>query len=112
MPVIVCQKIDRFKKLRPSVENYFHSFYFEVCACAIVFFIHSGQVVQRKSDSIWSYGVDIADFAAGSLIAQEGGALVSNFNGDPKFLDGNNIICATAKTYKSILKSVKPYFKD
>jgi Archaeal fructose-1,6-bisphosphatase and related enzymes of inositol monophosphatase family len=50
--------------------------------------------------------------AAGSLIAQEGGALVSNFNGDPKFLDGNNIICATAKTYKSILKSVKPYFKD
>ncbi len=65
-----------------------------------------------RVDGIWSYGVDIADFAAGSLIAQEGGALVSNFNGDPKFLDGNNIICATAKTYKSILKSVKPYFKD
>lgn len=77
------------------------------CLSLDLSYIGTGRV-----DGIWSYGVDTEDFAAGSLIAQEGGALVSNFNGDPKFLDGNNIICATAKTYKSILKSVKPYFKD
>ena len=77
------------------------------CLSLDLSYIGTGRV-----DGIWSYGVDISDFAAGSLIAQEGGALVSNFNGDPKFLDGNNIICATAKIYKSILKSVKPYFKD
>ena len=64
-----------------------------------------------RIDGVWSYDVDKSDFAAGSLIAEEGGALVSNFNGDPKFLEGNNIICATTKIYKSILKSVKPYFK-
>ena len=46
-----------------------------------------------------------------ALIAQEGGALVSNFSGDPKFLEGNNIIASASKIYKSILKSVKPYFK-
>ena len=64
-----------------------------------------------RIDGIWSYDVEVTDFAAGSLIAQEGGALVSNFNGDPKFIEGNNIMCASAKIYKSILKSVKPYFK-
>ena len=64
-----------------------------------------------RIDGIWSYDVEVTDFAAGSLIAQEGGALVSDFNGDPKFIKGNNIICASAKIYKSILKSVKPYFK-
>ena len=64
-----------------------------------------------RIDGVWSYDVEVTDFAAGSLIAQEGGALVSDFNGDPKFIEGNNIICASAKIYKSILKSVKPYFK-
>ena len=65
-----------------------------------------------RLDGIWGHDLNIIDIAAGSLIAQEGGALVSNFNGDPKFLDGNNIIASTSKIYKSILKSVKPYFKN
>ena len=34
-----------------------------------------------------------------------------NFNGDPKYLDGDHFICSSPKVYKSILKSVKPYFK-
>ena len=48
---------------------------------------------------------------SGSLIAQEGGALVSNFSGDPKFINGNNIVTSTSKVYKSILKSIKPYLE-
>ena len=62
-----------------------------------------------RLDGVWAYDVELIDIAAGSLIAQEGGALVSNFNGDPKFIDGNNIISATSKIYKSVLKSIKPY---
>jgi len=65
-----------------------------------------------RLDGIWGHDLNIIDIAAGSLIAQEGGALVSNFYGDPKFLDGNNIIASTSKIYKSILKSVKPYIKN
>ena len=37
-------------------------------------------------------------------------ALISNFNGDPKYLDGDHFICSSPKVYKSVLKSVKPYF--
>ena len=44
--------------------------------------------------------------------AQEVGALASNFNGDPKFLMENNIISATSKIYKSILKSIKPNYTN
>jgi myo-inositol-1(or 4)-monophosphatase len=64
-----------------------------------------------RLDGAWAYDVELIDIAAGSLIAQEGGALVSNFNGDPKFIDGNNIISATSKIYKSVLKSIKPYLE-
>ena len=64
-----------------------------------------------RLDGAWAYDVELIDIAAGSLIAQEGGALVSNFNGDPKFIDGNNIISATSKIYKSVLKSIKPYIE-
>ena len=64
-----------------------------------------------RLDGFWAYDVDLIDIAAGSLIAQEGGALVSNFNGDPKFIRGNNIISTTSKIYKSVLKSIKPYLE-
>ena len=61
-----------------------------------------------RLDGVWGYDVSLIDFAAGGLIAQEGGALACNFKGDPKFLMENNIVSATSKIYKSILKSIKP----
>ena len=65
-----------------------------------------------RLDGVWADNINIIDFGAGSLIAQEGGALVSDFKGDPKFIDRTNIVSATGKIYKSILKSIKPYFTD
>ena len=65
-----------------------------------------------RLDGVWANDINIIDIGAGSLIAQEGGALVSDFKGDPKFLDGINIVTATSKIYKSVLKSIKPYYKD
>ena len=62
-----------------------------------------------RLDATWAYDKDLLDIAAGSLIAQEGGALNSDFNGNPKFLAGNNIISSAAKIHKSALKSVRPY---
>ena len=69
-------------------------------------------IATGRLDGIWANGVKLWDVAAGLLIAQESGALISNFNGDPKYLDGDHFVCSTPKVYKSILKSVKPYFKD
>ena len=69
-------------------------------------------LARGRLDGAWANNINIIDFGAGSLIAQEGGALVSNFKGDPKFMDGNNIVTATSKIYKSVLKSIKPYYTD
>ena len=68
-------------------------------------YISSGRI-----DATWAYGIKLWDVAAGLLIAQESGALISNFNGDPKYLDGDHFICSSPKVFKSVLKSVKPYF--
>ena len=65
-----------------------------------------------RLDGVWAHDISLIDFASGALIAQEGGALVSNFKGNPKYMDDCNIIASTSKVYKSILKSIKPYFKD
>ena len=69
-------------------------------------------VATGRIDGMWAHGVKLWDVAAGLLIAQESGALISNFNGDPKYLKSDHFVCSTPKVYKSILKSVKPYFKD
>ena len=63
-----------------------------------------------RLDGYWAHGVELWDVAAGLLIARESGALISNFSGDPKYLDSDHFICSSPKVYKSILKSVKPYF--
>ena len=76
------------------------------CLSLDLAYIGSGRL-----DGTWAHDIGLIDMAAGSLIAQEGGALVSNFAGDPKFLKGNNIVSTTAKIYKSVLKSIKPYYK-
>jgi myo-inositol-1(or 4)-monophosphatase len=68
-------------------------------------------IATGRLDAMWANGVKLWDVAAGLLIAAESGALISNFNGDPSYLDGDHFICSTPKVYKSILKSVKPYFK-
>ena len=68
-------------------------------------------IATGRIDGMWAHNVRLWDVAAGLLIAQESGALISNFNGDPKYLDGDHFVCSAPKVYKSILKSVKPYFK-
>ncbi len=69
-------------------------------------------VATGRLDGIWMNGVNQIDIAAGTLVAQESGALISDFIGNPKYLNANHCICATPKCYKPILKSIQPHFKD
>ena len=107
-----------FKKSKKNSEFNFEKAYKELanqnlnmresgCLSLDLSYVGAGRL-----DGVWGYDVSLIDFAAGALIAQEGGALASNFNGGPKFLMENNIISATSKIYKSILKSIKPNFTN
>ena len=64
-----------------------------------------------RLDGYWAHGVELWDVAAGLLIARESGALISDFNGDPKYLDGDHFICSSPKCFKPMLQAVKPFYK-
>ena len=66
-------------------------------------------VAAGRLDGFWGSGLQQWDLAAGALLVQEAGGLVSNFLGEPEFLAGGNIICSTTKCFKPMLQSIKPF---
>ena len=66
-------------------------------------------VAAGRLDGFWGSGLEKWDFAAGSLLVQEAGGLVSNYLGETQYLEGGNIICATTKCFKPMLKAIKPF---
>ena len=68
-------------------------------------------VAAGRLDAFWGHGLKLWDVSAGLLIAEEAGALISNFNGDPKYLDGDHFICSSPKCFKPMLQAVKPFYK-
>ena len=69
-------------------------------------------VAAGRLDGFWANGLAIWDVAAGMLIAEESGALTSDFLGNPNFKDGDHFLCATPKCFKAMLEAIKPNFKS
>lgn len=57
-----------------------------------------------RVDGYYEFGLSAWDIAAGALIAQESGAIVSDTDGDFNYLDNGNIVAAPAKVYKQLIK--------
>tara|TARA_Y100001970_G_scaffold294213_1_gene448620 strand:+ start:18365 stop:19171 length:807 start_codon:yes stop_codon:yes gene_type:complete len=66
-------------------------------------------VAAGRLDGFWGSGLGKWDLAAGGLLVQEAGGLVSNYLGEPNYLSGDNIICSTTKCFKPMLQAIKPY---
>ena len=49
------------------------------------------------------------DIAAGGLLVQEAGGLVSNYFGEPEYREGGNIVASTTKCFRPMLKAIKPF---
>ena len=62
-----------------------------------------------RLDGFWGSGLGLWDIAAGGLLVQEAGGLVSDYFGAPSYLDGDHVICAANKCFKLMLQSIKPY---
>ena len=58
-------------------------------------------------DAFFEIGLSPWDMAAGALLIREAGGLVSNFHGDPDFLDDGNILCGTPKCYRALLPLIQ-----
>ena len=67
-------------------------------------------VAAGRLDGFWANGLGVWDVAAGMLIAEEAGALTSDFQGNPDYTKSDHYLCATPRCFKPMLEAIKPNF--
>jgi myo-inositol-1(or 4)-monophosphatase len=65
-------------------------------------------VAAGRLDGFWEIGLNAWDIAAGVLIIQEAGGLISDFGGGQEYLDTGNIVAGNPKVFKEILHNIQP----
>ncbi|MDS4040539.1 MAG: inositol monophosphatase family protein [Candidatus Competibacter sp.] len=65
-------------------------------------------VASGRLDGFWEIGLKEWDIAAGALIVQEAGGLVSDFGGGNDFMKSGNIVAGNPKVFKALLQEMQP----
>ena len=60
-------------------------------------------VAAGRFDGFWEIGLKPWDIAAGTLLIQEAGGLVSDFQGGQGFMESGNVVAANAKIFRALL---------
>ncbi|MDS4068040.1 MAG: inositol monophosphatase family protein, partial [Candidatus Competibacter sp.] len=63
-------------------------------------------VASGRLDGFWEIGLKEWDIAAGALIVQEAGGLVSDFGGGNDFMKSGNIVAGNPKVFKALLREM------
>lgn len=66
-------------------------------------------VAAGKLDGFFEIGLKPWDCAAGILLIQEAGGVISDFKGDSGYLDSGNIVCGNPKIHVNLLKRIAPH---
>ncbi|HFE32469.1 MAG TPA: inositol-1-monophosphatase [Gammaproteobacteria bacterium] len=69
-------------------------------------------VAAGRLDGFWEIGLSPWDSAAGALLIQEAGGLVSDFGGGNAYLDSGNVVAGNPKVFKAILQAIRPHLTD
>jgi len=64
-------------------------------------------VAAGRLDGFWEFGLSPWDVAAGALLIQEAGGVVSDFAGGANFLDSGNIVGGNLKLHQALLKTLQ-----
>ncbi|PJE79383.1 Inositol-1-monophosphatase [invertebrate metagenome] len=65
-----------------------------------------------RLDAFWEMGLHDYDMAAGSLLVQEAGGLISDFSGGTDYLNKREIVCSSPKCFREIHKRIHPFVKE
>ncbi len=68
-------------------------------------------VASGRLDGSWQFGLRPWDIAAGCLLVQEAGGLVSDLAGGEDYLNQGDIIAGTPKVFKALLQTLLPVCK-
>jgi myo-inositol-1(or 4)-monophosphatase len=63
-------------------------------------------VASGRLDGFWEMGLRPWDIAAGALLIQEAGGLISDFQGGDNFLNQGDVVAGTPKVFKSLLQTL------
>ncbi|WP_312703728.1 type III secretion system regulator SuhB [Stutzerimonas nitrititolerans] len=66
-------------------------------------------VAAGRYDAFWEFGLSEWDMAAGALLIQEAGGLVSDFSGSHDFLEKGQIVAGNTKCFKAVLTVIQPH---
>lgn len=61
-------------------------------------------VASGRLDGFWEIGLSPWDIAAGCLLIQEAGGMVSDFSGKQGFLDSGNVVAGNPKIYEGVYR--------
>ncbi len=61
-----------------------------------------------RLDGFWEIGLNPWDMAAGCLLIEEAGGMVSDFAGGQAFLENGNVLAGNAKIYAELLRLIPP----
>jgi myo-inositol-1(or 4)-monophosphatase len=62
-----------------------------------------------RYDGFWEMGLKPWDIAAGALLIQEGGGLVSDFEGEEDYLKNGNVVAGAPKIFGQIMQVIAPH---
>ncbi|MBI1905042.1 MAG: inositol monophosphatase [Rhodocyclales bacterium] len=62
-----------------------------------------------RMDGFWELGLRPWDMAAGALLIQEAGGLVSDLAGNSSFMESGNIVAGTPKVFAQLVAAIQPH---
>jgi myo-inositol-1(or 4)-monophosphatase len=65
-------------------------------------------VAAGRLDGFWEYGLNPWDMAAGILLIEEAGGIVSDFQGGFDYFESGNVVTGNPRILKAMLQSIQP----
>lgn len=69
-------------------------------------------VAAGRLDGFWELGLSVWDFAAGTLIVQEAGGVVSDIRGGSQHLESGNVVVANVRLHRELVSAIRPHVPD
>ncbi|MCB1787701.1 MAG: inositol monophosphatase [Chromatiaceae bacterium] len=69
-------------------------------------------VAAGRLDGFWELGLSKWDFAAGALLVQEAGGVVSDIRGGSQHLDSGNVVTAGVRLHRAMVDVIRPHLPD
>jgi len=69
-------------------------------------------VAAGRLDGFWEIGLKPWDLAAGTLLINEAGGFVTDFNGGNKWLETGNLVAGTPKVCPALVAAIQPHLID